>query len=78
MPEAGKFSALAVLGERIQVKLEETAAFGDDINDLEMISRCGLGIAVANALPEVKERADAVPLSNDEDGVARFIQKRIL
>ena len=78
MPEAGKFSALAVLGERIQVKLEETAAFGDDINDLEMISRCGLGIAVANALPEVKERADAVALSNDEDGVARFIQKRIL
>ncbi len=78
MPEAGKFSALAALGERIQVELEETAAFGDDINDLEMISRCGLGIAVANALPEVKKRADAVALSNDEDGVARFIQKRIL
>ena len=39
------------------MKLEETAAFGDDINDLEMISRCGLGIAVANALPEGKRKS---------------------
>ncbi len=78
MPEAGKFPALLALCQRLGVKLEETAAFGDDINDLEMIEKCGLGVAVGNALPEIKEKADAEALSNDEDGVPRFIQEKIL
>lgn len=60
------------------IPLTGVAAFGDDRGDLEMLHACGMGIAVANALPEVKKSADAVTKSNDEDGVAEFIEKEIL
>ena len=53
-------------------------AFGDDLNDNEMLKICGTGVAVANAVPEVKEAADELTLSNDEDGVAQWLNKRFL
>ena len=52
---------------------EDTVTFGDDQNDIEMLKLCGKGIAVANAVPEALEAADEVTLSNDEDGVARWL-----
>ena len=50
-------------------------AFGDDINDIEMIEHCGYGIAMANALDIVKEKADFVTLSNEENGVAKVLDE---
>ncbi len=47
--------------------------FGDDNDDIEPIRRCGCGVAVANALEQVREAADYVTKSNDEDGVAVFL-----
>ena len=47
--------------------------FGDDQDDLESIRGCGLGVAVSNALKPVRDAASALALSNDEDGVARFL-----
>ena len=47
--------------------------FGDDNDDLEPIVRCGYGVAVGNALDHVKEAADEVTQSNDDDGVARCL-----
>ena len=52
--------------------------FGDDNDDIEPIKKCGLGVAVSNALPEVLDIASKITGSNDEDGVARFIEEYIL
>ena len=45
-------------------------AFGDAHNDLEMIEYAGTGVAMGNASREIKDAADLVTLTNDEDGVA--------
>ena len=52
-------------------------AIGDGFNDLSMIQYAGLGIAMANAQPIVRENADFITLSNDEDGVAYAVEKFI-
>ena len=48
---------------------------GDGFNDKSMIAFAGLGVAMANAQPEVKEVADYITTSNDEDGVVLVIDK---
>ncbi len=50
-------------------KLENTYAFGDALNDLEMLSFVGYGIAMGNSIPAVKEVADYVTTSNSQDGI---------
>ena len=49
--------------------------FGDEHNDLSMLKLAGIGVAMANAAPEVRAEADYVTLSNEEDGVAAAIEK---
>ncbi len=56
------------------IDLSQVVAFGDETNDTEMIAECGLGVAMANAHPEVKAVAAKVALSNDEDGVAQVLE----
>lgn len=56
----------------------ETAYFGDDQDDIEPIKMCGLGIAVSNGIDEAKAAADYITESNDDDGVAKFIEHQIL
>lgn len=73
-----KAEALSFLMEKLQVKREELIACGDSPNDEEMIRFAGLGVAMGNALPEVKAIADYVTGSNEEDGVAQVIEKFIL
>ncbi len=58
----------------MNIPLSDMAAFGDDYVDIEMIKLCGIGIAVKNAIPEVKDASDYVTESNENDGVARFIE----
>lgn len=55
------------------VKAEEIMAFGDDYADIGMLALCGKGIAMGNAINEVKEKADCVIGSNDEDGIAAYL-----
>ncbi|MBR6747636.1 MAG: HAD family phosphatase [Clostridia bacterium] len=57
---------------------EQTMACGDGNNDLDMIRAAGFGVAMDNAAPEVKEAADYITLSNDDDGVAAVIEKYVL
>ena len=59
-------------------KREDMIACGDGFNDLSMIKYAGLGVAMENAQPVVKDAADYVTASNDEDGVAKVIHKFIL
>ena len=53
-------------------------AIGDNLNDLEMIRYAGLGVAIGNARQEVKDAANAVTTSNEEDGVAQAIEQYVL
>ena len=48
-------------------------AFGDNYNDIEMIEYAGVGVAMGNAEEDVKKKADYVSLSNNEDGVGKFL-----
>ncbi|MDO4322522.1 MAG: HAD family hydrolase [Lachnospiraceae bacterium] len=75
LENTGKLSALRSLAEHLGLSMSEVAVFGDDQNDLEMIRGCGLGIAVANAIPEVLSAAKDRARSNEEDGVARYIEE---
>ena len=54
--------------------LANCMAFGDGLNDLSMVRMAGLGVAMANAAPEVIAAADYVTLSNDADGVAAALR----
>ena len=73
-----KARSLSVLLKEINMKKEEMIAVGDGFNDLSMIQYAGLGVAMANAQPVVRENADYITLSNDEDGVAAVVEKFIL
>ena len=71
-----KAYALRKLSESLGINREEIVAIGDQLNDLELIEYAGLGIAVANAEDELKEKADAVTTStNNDDAVAEAIEK---
>lgn len=72
-----KARSLAVLLDEINMKKEEMIACGDGFNDLSMIQFAGLGVAMANAQDVVKEKADYITLSNEEDGVASVVEKFI-
>ncbi|MDE5596902.1 MAG: HAD family hydrolase, partial [Lachnospiraceae bacterium] len=76
MPEnSGKTQAILELAKLLNISLNDIVSFGDDINDMEMLKICGTGVAVSNAVKDVKEAADQVTLSNDEDGVADWCHR---
>ncbi len=75
---ASKAKAMEKLGEHFNIKQSEMIAVGDGLNDLSMIEYAGLGVAMDNANDIIKEKADYITLSNDEDGVAHVIYKFIL
>jgi Cof subfamily protein (haloacid dehalogenase superfamily) len=56
----------------------EIICFGDNFNDMEMIRFAGLGIATGNCVEPLKDIADYVTASNNEDGVAKAIEKFVL
>ena len=58
------------LAKIFQIDLKEIVAFGDEVNDMEMLEKAGLGIAMENADDAVKRKADETTKSNEEDGVA--------
>ena len=71
-PAANKGSGLEVLAEAYELDVSEVVAFGDANNDIPMLQKAGLGIAMANASPTVKSAARRVsPWTNDEDCIAR-------
>ena len=73
-----KGNAMVRLGESLGIHREEIMAFGDGLNDLQMLKEVGIGVAVSNAREEVKAAADHITRSNDEEGVARFIEEYVL
>ncbi len=63
--------------EILGVKREEVIAIGDGFNDITMIEYAGLGVAMDNAQQAVKDVADYITLSNDEDGICKVIEEFI-
>ncbi len=57
------------------IAAEEAVCFGDDNDDAEPLRRCGRGVAVRNALPDIRASADDITESNDEDGVANYLSR---
>jgi len=74
---AVKWNAVKAVAEHFGIDTEMVAAFGDDINDLDMIKNCGIGVAVRNAVDEVKSAAGFICDSNDNDGVAKWLEENI-
>ena len=72
---AHKGNALKRFAEHLGFSLENCMAFGDGMNDFTMVEAAGMGVAMANAEPEVKRVAKIVTTSNDEDGVAAVLEK---
>lgn len=68
-----KWTALEVLKEKMQISTEEIVTIGDNINDKKMIENAGMGIAMGQSTPRVKEVAKYVTGSNNEDGVAKVL-----
>lgn len=70
-----KAQSLRLICEKLGIQPSEVMAFGDAENDVSMISFAGLGVAMDNARPVLKEVADEVTLSNNEDGIAHTLAK---
>lgn len=78
-PNSGKGEALEILGERLEIKMSDIMAFGDSMNDETMILKCGLSVAMRNGLQTIKDEAKFVTrFSNEEDGVADFLEEFVL
>lgn len=76
-PGVNKGSALRWLARRLGVERDELMACGDGGNDLELLRAAGVGVAMANARQPLKDAADFVTLSNEEDGLVFAMQKFI-
>jgi hypothetical protein len=75
---ASKALALEKVGNLLGFKREETAAVGDGYNDFSMLKYAGFSIAMGNAPQDIKDECDYVTLTNNEDGVAAWIESRLL
>ncbi|GER83285.1 sugar-phosphatase [Thermogemmatispora aurantia] len=73
-----KATAVAALADLLHIPLTEVMAIGDNENDIGMLSRVGLGIAMGQASAAVKQAARATTTSNSEDGVAYAIERYLL
>lgn len=77
-PDVTKGRALKALANRYGISLDSIIAFGDSYNDESLLQTAGFGIAMGNAVKPVKENADYITSSNDENGVAKAIYDVIL
>ena len=75
---ASKGNGLRKLMQVLGIPKEAVLVFGDNGNDIDMFHAAGTSVAVGNALPEVQAEADFVCGTNDEDGVAEFLEEQLL
>ena len=73
-----KANALAQLQKMLGISREEMMACGDSPNDIDMLKEAGISVAVGNAKEPVKQMASYISTSNNEDGVARAVEKFVL
>ncbi len=71
---ATKENAILHICKKCGITTDEIVAFGDDFADIGMLSLCGTGVAMGNAIDEVKAVADCVIGDNDNDGIGFYLQ----
>ncbi|MGL4799372.1 MAG: sugar-phosphatase [Cellulosilyticaceae bacterium] len=76
--EVNKGAGVKALAEALNITREEVICVGDAGNDEHMVRFAGLGVAMGNAFPELKEIANFITKTNEEDGVAHVVDKFIL
>jgi hypothetical protein len=70
-----KWNAIEYLIEKLQIDKNEVIAIGDNVNDKKMIENAGLGIAMKGSTPKITEIANYITDTNNNDGVAKAIEK---
>lgn len=73
-----KAAAIRKICDRLDIQMDQVMAVGDSLNDLAMIKESGIGVAMGNAQQTVKDSADWVTDTNEQDGVAKAIEKHVL
>jgi hypothetical protein len=76
--DAVKWNAVKTVAEYFNINTESFIAFGDHYNDLEMLKKCGIGVVVKNAIDKVHFATKHICETNDNDGVAKWIEKHTL
>jgi len=74
---ATKWNALCSVAMHFGISAAEIVSFGDDYNDIDMLRKCGIGVAMANAINEVKAVSDYICDTNDNDGVAKWLEENV-
>lgn len=72
-----KGTSLKLLAEHLGISLKDVIAFGDNYNDIEMIQTAGIGVAMGNAVDELKKVADDVTVSHQDNGVIKYLEKHL-
>ena len=72
-----KAKALDTVLKPLEITADEVIAFGDGHNDISIIKYAGTGVAMENAVADLKEAADEITLSNEQDGIAESLLKHI-
>lgn len=72
-----KYNGIKIISDLENISNNNIIAFGDGLNDIEMIEKCGVGVAMGNALQEVKDVANYITTSNNENGIVDFLQRHI-
>ena len=75
--KAGKGNALMMLADILGIEHEKTIAVGDSTNDMTMVKAAGLGLAMDNAVDELKANADAVICNNDAHAIDYIVRNYI-
>lgn len=70
-----KGEAIKFLAAHYGIPIESTVAVGDNLNDMSMILAAGIGVAVGNAVPELKDAADFISVTNNDGAIAQIINK---
>lgn len=74
-----KYKGITEVAKLEGISNENIIAFGDGLNDIEMLKKCGVGVAIKNALPEVKEQADYITSeTNNQNGVVEFLKEYLV
>lgn len=75
--DVGKETAIRRVSEYLSIPMSDVTAFGDDFVDIGMLRMAGTGVAMGNAVPEAKAAADIVIGTNDDDGIAVYLEEML-
>lgn len=70
-----KLSSLKYILNELGTSIDRVMFFGDDVNDIELIKECGIGVAMGNAIEKVRNAANYITSTNEEDGIAVFLNQ---